>query len=66
MIVGIAAGVSRGLMRRGFPTPTSAERTLQAPVLAILPHVDAASVKAAKGQRPSKGKPALSVVESGA
>jgi hypothetical protein len=64
LIVGIAAGLSRGLMRRSFPTPSSAARTLDAPVLAVLPHVHAAKVRAKKAPRPAKGKPALSVVES--
>ncbi|HWA01828.1 MAG TPA: hypothetical protein VG841_16090 [Caulobacterales bacterium] len=36
-LLGVAAALGRGLMRRGFPTPSSAARTLGAPVLAVLP-----------------------------
>lgn len=65
-IVAIAAGLSRGLMRRAFPTPSSAARTLNTPVLAVMPRT--APPKAAKPPKPDKSdkkKPALSVVESG-
>jgi polysaccharide biosynthesis protein PslE len=67
-IVAFAAGLSRGLLRRSFPTPSSASRALDAPVLAVMPR--AAPVKAAKPARAAKpdkkGKPQLSVVEGGA
>jgi uncharacterized protein involved in exopolysaccharide biosynthesis len=36
MILSVAAGLGRGLMRRNFPTPESAARTLNAPVLAVV------------------------------
>lgn len=66
-IVAFASGLSRGLLRRSFPTPSSAARALDAPVLAVMPRV--APVKAAKpgkAAKPDKGKPQLSVVEGGA
>ena len=64
LIVGVAAGLSRGLMRRSFPTPSSAARTLDTPVLAVLPHVQSVRTGAARPPRPGKGKPSLSIVES--
>jgi uncharacterized protein involved in exopolysaccharide biosynthesis len=70
-IVAVAAGLSRGLMRRSFPTPSSASRALETPVLAVLPRT--APVKAAKAPKPvkakkppKKGKPDLVLVEGGA
>jgi len=66
-IVAIAAGLSRGLMRRSFPTPSSAARALNTPVLAVMPRP--APVKAPKPEKPpkaDKGKPALTLVEGGA
>jgi uncharacterized protein involved in exopolysaccharide biosynthesis len=66
-IVAVAAGLSRGLTQRSFPTPSSAARALDAPVLAVIPR--AAPVKAKKPpkpQRPARGKPELTVVEGGA
>lgn len=65
-IVAFAAGLSRGLMRRSFPTPQSAARTLDAPVLAILPRAEAAPKRKGKAPRPPKGRPALTLVEGGA
>ena len=71
-IVAIAAGLSRGLMRRSFPTPSSAARALNTPVLAVMPRptpVKVAPVKAPKREKPpksDKGKPALTLVEGGA
>jgi len=65
-IVAIAAGLSRGLMRRAFPTPSSAARTLNTPVLAVMPRT--APAKASKPTKPAKAekkKPALTVVEGG-
>jgi uncharacterized protein involved in exopolysaccharide biosynthesis len=38
-ILSVAAGLARGLMRRNFPTPESAARTLDAPVLAVAPRL---------------------------
>lgn len=67
LITAVAAGLSRGLMRRSFPTPSSAARALNAPVLAVLPKVHAAKgVKRRKAPRPAKGKPSLTLVEGGA
>jgi len=71
-IIAVAAGLSRGLMRRSFPTPSSAARALNTPVLAVMPR--SAAPKAArppkaekvKAPKPAKGKPALVVVEGGA
>ncbi|MBX9745552.1 MAG: hypothetical protein K2X34_01535, partial [Hyphomonadaceae bacterium] len=68
-IVAVAAGLSRGLLRRSFPTPSSAARALNTPVLAVMPR--SASPKAAKppkpkAPKPAKGKPELVVVEGGA
>ncbi|MBK6705084.1 MAG: hypothetical protein IPG56_15870 [Caulobacteraceae bacterium] len=68
-IVALAAGLSRGLMRRSFPTPSSAARALDTPVLAVMPRKQdpkPAKVKPAKAEKPAKGKPALTIVEGGA
>jgi polysaccharide biosynthesis protein PslE len=66
-IVAVAAGLSRGLMRRSFPTPSSAARALNTPVLAVMPRAaQAKPAKAPKPARPAKGKPELVVVEGGA
>lgn len=66
-IVAIAAGLSRGLMRRSFPTPSSAARALNAPVLAVMPRQAAAkNVNRGKPTKPAQGKPALTLVEGGA
>lgn len=67
-IVAAAAGLSRGLMRRSFPTPSSAARALDAPVLAVLPLAPTAKKpKRAKAPRPAKkGRPELVLVEGGA
>jgi len=54
------------LMRRSFPTPTSAERTLDTPVLAVMPRAPPAKKTAGKTARPAKGKPDLTLVEGGA
>lgn len=64
-VVAVAAGLSRGLMRRSFPTPGSAERTLGAPVLAVIPRDGAAPAPKSRPPRPAKGKPALTLVEGG-
>jgi hypothetical protein len=65
-IVAVAAGLSRGLMRRSFPTPSSAARALNTPVLAVMPRAAPAKApKAAKAPKPAKGKPALTLVEGG-
>ncbi|MGD9979318.1 MAG: GumC family protein [Hyphomonadaceae bacterium] len=63
-IVALAAGLSRGLMRRSFPTPSSAARALDMPVLAVSPRQ--APPKAAKSKKERPGKPALTLVEGGA
>ncbi|MEZ5961417.1 MAG: hypothetical protein R3C30_13480 [Hyphomonadaceae bacterium] len=68
-IVALAAGLSRGLMRRSFPTPSSAARALDTPVLAVIPRKAApksAKAKAPKPVKASKGKPDLTVVSGGA
>lgn len=66
-ITAVAAGLSRGLMRRSFPTPSAAARALNAPVLAVLPQARAVkAAKPAKAPRPQKGKPSLTLVEGGA
>lgn len=67
-VIALAAGLSRGLMRRSFPTPSSAARALDTPVLAVMPRAPAAkAAKAKKKNAPSpKGKPALTLVEGGA
>jgi uncharacterized protein involved in exopolysaccharide biosynthesis len=65
-IVAVAAGLSRGLMRRSFPTPSSAARALNTPVLAVMPRAAPVKApKAAKAPKPAKGKPALTLVEGG-
>lgn len=77
-VIAVAAGLSRGLMRRSFPTPTSASRTLDTPVLAIIPRAPNApkpprmkAAKPPKQQKPpkpsktAKGKPELTLVEGG-
>ncbi|ANP47673.1 hypothetical protein ATE48_18080 [Candidatus Viadribacter manganicus] len=68
-IVALAAGLSRGLMRRSFPTPSSAARALNTPVLAVMPRRQdpkQAKTKPPKPEKAKKGKPELSVVEGGA
>ena len=41
-IAALAAGLMRGFLRRAFPTPSSAARTLDTPVLAVAPNFAAA------------------------
>lgn len=71
-IVALAAGLSRGLMRRSFPTPSSAARALDTPVLAVMPRalqtkpVRERAAKAPKPAKASKEKPNLTLVEGGA
>lgn len=66
-VVSVAAGLSRALMRRSFPTPSSASRALESPVLAVLPRTAKKMAKARKASRPpTKGKPELVLVEGGA
>ncbi|MEZ5970995.1 MAG: hypothetical protein R3C31_04225 [Hyphomonadaceae bacterium] len=68
-IVALAAGLSRALMRRSFPTPSSAARALHTPVLAVMPRRQEpkpAKVKPPKAAKQKKGKPELTVVEGGA
>lgn len=64
-VLAIAAGLSRALLRRSFPTPDSAARALDAPVLAVMPRAGGAT-RRRKPPRPARGKPALSLVEGGA
>lgn len=65
-IVALAAGLSRGLMRRSFPTPSSAARALGAPVLAVMPRKREPKPAKTKAAKPPKaGKPELTVVEGG-
>lgn len=63
-IIAVAAGLSRGLMRRSFPTPSSAARALDTRVLAVMPRT--APAKAQPKAKPERSKPALTVVEGGA
>jgi len=72
-VIALAAGLSRGLMRRSFPTPSSAARALDAPVLAVMPRaVKAKASKQEKAPKPTKdakakkNKPELTLVEGGA
>ena len=67
-VVAVGAGLSRGLVRRSFPTPSSAARALETPVLAVLPRVAAAKPpSSAQAPRPArKGKPDLVLVVGGA
>jgi uncharacterized protein involved in exopolysaccharide biosynthesis len=66
-VVGAAAGFSRALMRRTFPTSSSAARALDAPVLAIIPRAPQTKApRLAKALRPPAGKPTLTLVEGGA
>lgn len=68
-IVALAAGLSRGLMRRGFPTPSCAARALDTPVLAVMPRQappKKTKSASAKPAAPVKAKPALTLVEGGA
>ncbi len=66
-VIAFAAGLSRGLMRRSFPTPSSAARALDTPMLAVMPRRH--EPKAAKPKKVpdvAKVKPALTLVEGGA
>jgi uncharacterized protein involved in exopolysaccharide biosynthesis len=59
-IVSVATALSRGLLRRSFPTPSSAARALDVPVLAVVP-------RASAPPKPSKKrKPELALVAGGA
>ena len=67
-IVALAAGLSRALMRRSFPTPSAAARALQTPVLAVMPRKQEPKPAKAKPEKPpkaAKGKPELTVVKGG-
>ncbi|HVY84250.1 MAG TPA: hypothetical protein VG943_03895, partial [Caulobacterales bacterium] len=61
-LLGLAAALGRGLLRRSFPTPASAAKTLGAPVLAVLPRTRKA--KKAAALKPLRGKPDLRIVEN--
>jgi uncharacterized protein involved in exopolysaccharide biosynthesis len=63
-VAAAATGLSRGLMRRSFPTPSSAARALGAPVLAVMPRDDAAQPARVRTP-PRSGKPVLTLVEGG-
>lgn len=63
-VVSIAAGLSRGLMRRSFPTPSSAARALDVPVLAVVPRRATGGARAQSP--PANNKPSLTLVEGGA
>ncbi|MGQ0534406.1 MAG: GumC family protein [Caulobacteraceae bacterium] len=66
-VVALAAGLSRGLMRCSFPTPSSAARALDMPVLAVARRrVPSKAVKPKQPNAQAKGKPALTLVEGGA
>ena len=62
-VVSCGAGLSRGLMRRSFPTPSSAARALDAPVLAVMPR---APKRDAAQAPPARAKPVLTLVQGGA
>lgn len=64
-IIALAAGLSRALMRRSFPTPSSAARALDAPVLAVIPRAAAPKPAKPAPTRPAV-KPSLTLVEGGA
>jgi polysaccharide biosynthesis protein PslE len=57
-LAGVAAGLVRGYLRQGFPTPSSAARTLGAPVLAVMRRT-----KTKPDAKASKTKPALRLVK---
>ncbi|MET0182467.1 MAG: Wzz/FepE/Etk N-terminal domain-containing protein [Caulobacterales bacterium] len=57
LLAAFAAAIGRGVMRRAFPTPQSAARTLNAPVLAVTPQ--------ASNDRGPARKPLLKVMEGG-
>lgn len=61
-VVAAAAGLSRALARRSFPTPSSAARALGTPVLAVMPRTPAKT----SAKAPRAGKPSLTLVEGGA
>ncbi|HYD86892.1 MAG TPA: hypothetical protein VEA80_05420 [Vitreimonas sp.] len=66
-VVALAAGLSRGFMRRSFPTPSCAARALGAPVLAVMPRAAKQQQQSVRPKSPpAKGKPALTLVEGGA
>ncbi len=48
-LAGLVAGLGRGFIRQGFPTPSNAARTLDLPVLAVMP-------RDARVRRPAKDK----------
>jgi uncharacterized protein involved in exopolysaccharide biosynthesis len=60
-VVSLAAGMSRGLTRRSFTTPSSAARALDAPVLAVMPRAPKRAAPVA-----AKAKPKLTLVQGGA
>jgi uncharacterized protein involved in exopolysaccharide biosynthesis len=65
-IVATAAGLVRGLSRRAFPTPSSAARTLNTPVLAVVPRAPVAKADKTRPEKPAKAKPSLTLVKGGA
>lgn len=68
LLAAAAAGLSRAFLRRSFPTPSSAARTLEAPVLAVMPRKPepANAAKPAKVKPEATAKPKLTIVEGGA
>lgn len=58
-LISAAAGLSRALMRRSFPTAASAARTLDAPVLAVVPR---GSARAGKERTKKSVRPKLTLV----
>lgn len=58
-LLALAAGVGRALLKRGFPTPASAARTLDAPVLAVTP------APPPTPKQPSPAQTRLKVLEGG-
>jgi uncharacterized protein involved in exopolysaccharide biosynthesis len=66
-VLSLAAGLSRALLRRSFPTPSSAARALDLPVLAVAPPQRPRKRRPQERKPPrAKGKPALTLVEGGA
>jgi uncharacterized protein involved in exopolysaccharide biosynthesis len=64
-VIAIAAGLSRALMRRSFPTPSSAARALDTPVLAVVPRAGAPKRKSTNAAKQPAAKPTLTLVEGG-
>lgn len=67
-LLSVAAGLSRAFMKKSFPTPSSASRTLDLPVLGVAPQASPPKAVKKTDPRPpakpaTKPKPVLTVVE---